>query len=237
VFAAILDKERGGRFVVCPRLPFTVTRRYVGESAVLETTFRTTTGTATLTDLMTVTQERDEADELWPDHELLRRIVCTEGTVDIDVLFDPRPNYARATPWFREQAFGLVCANRNQVFALQSERPIRLQSANRGPAHGHATLTRGESWALSLTYCEQVPAIRAPLGELALVRIDRSLNWWTDWMSACTYGGPWAGIVRRSAITLKLMTYSPSGAIVAARPHRCQKRSGESATGTTATAG
>jgi GH15 family glucan-1,4-alpha-glucosidase len=216
VFAAVLDAGRGGRFRVAPAGPSTSTRRYLGESAVLETTFRTATGVATLIDLMAVTQEGDKADELWPDHEVLRRIECVEGTVEVEALFDPRPDYARATPWFRQTSYGLVCASRNQVFALQSDRPLELPSPHGGPARGRRTLTAGEAWTFSLTYCQQVPAILLPLGDAARERIARSLRWWRDWMSACTYRGPWAPLVRRSAITLKLMTYSPSGAIVAA---------------------
>jgi GH15 family glucan-1,4-alpha-glucosidase len=216
VFAALLDSVRGGRFVVRPAQPWTSTRRYVGESAVLETTFRTETGLARLTDLMPVMQEGAKSDELWPDHELLRRLECVEGTMEVEVLFDPRPNYARAEPWFRRQPFGLMCAHRNQVFALQSDHPLELASANRGPARGRATLAAGDTWTLSLAYCEQVAAILPPLGEPVLARIDRSVRWWNTWMSACGYQGPWASLVRRSAITLKLMTYSPSGAIVAA---------------------
>ena len=216
VFAAILDAERGGRFAVTPVRPWTSSRRYVGESAVLETTFRTETGVARLTDLMPVMQEGDKADELWPDHEVLRRIECVEGTMDVDVLFDPRPNYARATPWFRQGPFGLTCAHRNQIIALQSDRPLELPGANCGPARRRATLAAGDSWTLSLAYSEQTPAILAPLGSDALYRIDRSVRWWSDWMSACAYQGPWAPLVRRSAVILKLMTYSPSGAIVAA---------------------
>lgn len=216
VFAALLDAESGGRFCVAPVRPWRASRRYVGESAVLETTFQTETGVAVLTDLMPVMQEGDKADQLWPDHEVLRRIECVEGTVDVEVLFDPRPNYARATPWFRREPFGLVCAHRNQVYALQSDRRLELGSASRGPARGSATLAAGEAWSLSLVYCEQVPAILVPLGTAAVARIERSVRWWHDWMSACVYHGPWAPLVRRSAVTLKLMTYSPSGAIVAA---------------------
>ena len=216
VFAALLDAENGGRFRVSPSGPWTSTRRYIGESAVLETTFRTPTGAARLVDLMPVMQEGDKADELWPDHEVLRRIECIDGSVDVEVLFDPRPDYARATPWFRQAPYGLVCASQNQVFALRSERPLQLPSAHRGPAHGRARLQAGESWALSLSYCQEVPAILLPLGDAAVSRIGRSIDWWNGWMSRCRYDGPWAPLVRRSAITLKLMTYSPSGALIAA---------------------
>jgi len=216
VFAALLDAERGGRFSVTPAGPFTATRRYVPETAVLETTFRTDTGVARLTDLMAVMQEGDKADELWPDHEVLRRIECVDGSVEIDVTFDPRPDYARVTPWLRQEAFALVCASHNHVYALHTDRPLTLQSPNRGPARRRATLRAGEIWTLSLVYGDQVPAILVPLGDAALTRIDRSVQWWRGWMSSCQYEGPWADLVRRSAVTLKLMTYSPTGAIVAA---------------------
>jgi GH15 family glucan-1,4-alpha-glucosidase len=181
-------------------------RRYVGDTAVLETTFQTANGVARLTDLMPVASEAEKARSLWPDHELLRRIECLEGTVEIDVLFDPRPDYGRMIPrLFDRQAFGLVCEHRAQVLAVRSEIP--LMTGERPGASGRARLQAGEARTLSVTYDRWLPVVLLPLGGAAEERIARSLAWWNAWMHGCRYDGPYAEMVRRSAITLKLMTY------------------------------
>jgi GH15 family glucan-1,4-alpha-glucosidase len=215
IFAALLDWRRGGRFSVTPVEPFTTTRRYVGETAVLETTFHTATGVARLTDLMPVASEAEKARELSPDHELLRLVECLEGTVEIDVLFDPRLDYGRTIPRLIDrQAFGLVYEHRAQVIALRSEIP--LLTGERPGARGRARLKAGDARTLSVTYDRWLPVVLLPLGGAALERIARSVAWWEAWMGACRYDGPYAQMVRRSAVTLKLMTYAPSGAVIAA---------------------
>src|SRR5690349_2413877 len=98
IFAALLDPERGRRFSIRPTQPSTATRRYVDNTNVLETTFVTDTGTVRLTDLMPVESEAQKAKELFPDHELLRRIQCDTGTVEIEAVFDPRPDFGRVIP-------------------------------------------------------------------------------------------------------------------------------------------
>ena len=215
VFAALLDARRGGCFTIAPVEPFTTTRRYIGESAVLETTFRTPNGVARLTDLMPVASEVEKGRELWPDRELLRRVECLAGTVEIEVGFDPRPDYGRVVPLLRVQtAFGLVCEHRGQVLALQSEIPLTTGSG-RG-ARGRARLVAGETRTLSLTYDRWLPAVLSAMGDAAATRIARSLAWWDTWIGECRYDGPYADAVRRSAVTLKLLTYAPSGAVIAA---------------------
>src|SRR6188508_2716861 len=98
IFAGLLDAERGGRFAIRPRQPFTATRRYVGHSNVLETAFITAAGRLRLTDLVPVASEVQKANTLLPDHELLRKLECDEGTVDVEIVFDPRPDYGRVVP-------------------------------------------------------------------------------------------------------------------------------------------
>jgi GH15 family glucan-1,4-alpha-glucosidase len=74
----------------------------------------------------------------------------------------------------------------------------------------------GDRRYLSMTYAHGMPAVLAPLGEHADHRIDRSVRWWNEWAAACTYQGPHRDAVLRSALVLKLLSYAPSGAIVAA---------------------
>jgi GH15 family glucan-1,4-alpha-glucosidase len=216
LFGALLDARRGGCFRVAPAGVIDVSRRYLGESAVLETTFRTRTGVARLLDLMPVADEAARADELWPDHELLRQLECLQGEVEAEVRFAPRFDYGAAAPRLRpDPAFGILCGHGSQVLSLTSERPLRVE-ADGATAVGRACLRAGETWTLSLAYNEQLPAILPPWAGDAAAHIDRTVAWWTRWMQSCTYEGPWAPLVRRSAITLKLLTYSPSGALVAA---------------------
>ncbi|MBI4263919.1 MAG: glycoside hydrolase family 15 protein [Acidobacteria bacterium] len=214
IFAALLDGRRGGRFRIAPVDPSVTTRRYVGETAVLETTFQTASGVIRLTDLMPVASEGEKARDLLPDHELLRRVECLAGTVDIEVLFDPRPDYGRMAPRLIDRgAFGLACEHRGQVIALRSD--IQLAAVDGPGARGRARLRAGEARTLSLTYDRGLPVVL--LGGAADHRIARSLAWWNTWMGECRrYDGPYAEAVRRSAITLKLLTYAPSGAVIAA---------------------
>lgn len=215
VFAALLDSRRGGRFAIAPVDPFTTSRRYVGESAVIETTFRTASGVARLTDLMPVATETEKARELWPDHELLRRVECLAGTIDFEVVFDPRPDYGRLTPHLLDRKnFGLLCEHGDHVIAVRSEIPLTLGDAP--GARGRARLQAGEARSLSVSYERGLPLVLSPMGGMAAARISRSVTWWEDWMRACRYDGPYAESVRRSAVTLKLLTYAPSGALIAA---------------------
>jgi GH15 family glucan-1,4-alpha-glucosidase len=214
-FGALLDQRAGGRFTIAPVEPFAATRRYVGETAVLETTFRTVGGIVRLTDLMPVASEAEKARALSPDHELLRRVECLEGAVEIEVLFDPRPDYGRMTPTLRDRhGWGLTCERLGQVLALRSE--IRLATGEEPGARGHARLAAGEGRTLSLTFDQGLPGVLLPLGSAAMERIERSHAWWERWMGGCRYDGPYADAVRRSAVTLKLLTYAPSGAVIAA---------------------
>ena len=85
VFASILDRARGGCFRVLPTDASTTTRRYIGDSNVLETTFTTASGVVRVTDLMPVDSEAGKAAELWPEHEILRRVECLDGRVEVEV--------------------------------------------------------------------------------------------------------------------------------------------------------
>jgi GH15 family glucan-1,4-alpha-glucosidase len=107
VFAAILDRDAGGRFSVRPTGEYRSSRRYVGDTNVLETAFHTDTGTLRLVDLMPVTSEAEKRRELWPNHQVLRQVECLDGEVEVEVLCDPRPDYGRVVPRAQDRgAFG-----------------------------------------------------------------------------------------------------------------------------------
>jgi len=216
LFAALLDREKGGRFMLRPTGRFNAARRYVGDTNVLETTFRTAQGVLRLTDFMPVDSEENKRRTLWADHQILRIVECVQGEVEIEVYCDPRPDYARRYPLLRDRGhLGIYYEDRGRVFILRSELPLAL-SADGTAACARLVLRQGERRCLSAVYTEGEPAFIPPLGQEAERRLQASLRWWEEWASRCAYDGPYRNAVMRSALCLKLMAYAPSGAVVAA---------------------
>jgi GH15 family glucan-1,4-alpha-glucosidase len=216
IFAAVLDAENGGRFLVRPIGEFRTERRYLANTNVLETVFHTPTGACALRDLMAVASEEDKRAYLTPEHEVLRQLEGLEGEVEVEILYDPRPDYGRARPLLEQRgALGLRCEVDGTSLTLRSEVPLELTDGDRC-ARGAARIQSGEHKYLSLTYSAEAPAVVPLLGEAARGRIDQTARWWQEWANRCAYEGPYRDAVVRSALTLKLMTYAPSGALVAA---------------------
>jgi GH15 family glucan-1,4-alpha-glucosidase len=216
IFAALLDVEKGGQFLVRPLGEFRTERRYLANTNVLETVFRTPTGACVLRDLMSVSSEEDKRAHLTPEHEVLRELEGLEGEVEVEILYAPRPDYGRVCPLLEERgALGLRCEIDGTSLTLRSEMPLELTDGDRS-ASGFARIRSGERKYLSLTYSMEAPAVVTLLGEIARGRIERTVRWWQEWANRCTYEGPYRDAVVRSALALKLMTYAPSGALVAA---------------------
>jgi GH15 family glucan-1,4-alpha-glucosidase len=216
IFAAMLDAESGGRFRIRPRGTFRAERRYLPDTAIVETIFRGPDGAVAVRDCMTVAAEEEKRARLTPDHEVLREIEGLSGEVELEVVYDPRPDFGRVLPRLeRRGALGVWWQDTRAVLVFQHDLPIEAVSATQG-FRGVARIRAGERRYCSLTYDEEGPATVPPLGAAARARMERSERWWRDWTSHCIYAGPYRDAVVRSAITLKLMTYAPSGAIVAA---------------------
>jgi GH15 family glucan-1,4-alpha-glucosidase len=216
LFAALLDRDAGGRFVVRPTGRCTSSRRYVGPTNVLETTFRCETGTLRLLDLMPVASEESKRRTLRPERQILRVLECVAGSVEVEVECEPRPDYARRIPRLCNRGpLGIFYEHRGQVLILRSDVPLTL-SADRANALGRATLQEGERRTVSLAFCDREPAVAPPVGNEAAEQVGESLAWWERWSARCQYEGPYREAVVRSALVLKLLTYAPSGAVVAA---------------------
>lgn len=218
IFGALLDSERGGTFRIRPASPFQSTRQYLPDTAIIETAFVTDTGVCILRDLMPVVSEEDKRRTLLSEHELLREIEGVEGEVVLEILCDPRPEYGRKRVAFRQRgALGLACASDGAALYLRSDLPEALEVADGGAsAHTRVTIRAGQRSYVSLSYSSEAPAVIPALGDAARERLERSQAWWQAWSAHCTYDGPYRELVCRSALTLKLLTYAPSGAIVAA---------------------
>ncbi len=205
VFGALLDRHRGGRFCLCPERLRAVTRRYVGPTNVLETTFRAEGGAVRVTDLMAIAP-----DGLQPERELLRIVEGLEGEVSLEIRFEPRPDYARAPGRVVPRGdHGFACAHGNELFLLRTDLALQIEGGD--AAAGRVALAAGERRYLSLGYTCGTIGVLPGLGEQAERRLADTLRWWEDWSGRCRYRGPGREAVLRSLLTTKLMTHALSG--------------------------
>jgi hypothetical protein len=164
-----------------------------------------------------------DSNTLHPLRELLRIIEGLEGEVSFEVYWSPRPDYARADPLIRPRgALGWSCAWSDEFFLLRSEAPLNFSSEENAVV-GRIRVKAGQRIRLSLCYAKADIAVIAPLGHDADDRLRATLAWWNTWSSQCTYEGPHWDAVIRSAITLKLMTFALSGAVLAGMDRRRQE--------------
>lgn len=215
-FAALLDPARGGRFRIQPRGVYETERRYLPETNVLETRFHSPRGTVAVRDLMPVAAEEAKHVHLMAEHEVLRAVEGLTGDVVIEMSYEPRPGYARTRPRLeRRGELGVWCQAGRGVLILASDVPLVL-AGDQSQATATIRLRAGERRFFSLSYSEDGPAVMPALGRVAEDRLAGSIRWWREWATRCTYRGPHRAAVVRSALVLKLLSYAPSGAVVAA---------------------
>jgi GH15 family glucan-1,4-alpha-glucosidase len=209
VFAGVLDPD-GGVFRIAPAAPTAISRRYLPDTNVLETTFDTAEGRCRLIDFMPVPPA---GGPLRPNRELLRLIEGVDGTPKVEAEFAARPRFAAARPRFhRRGGLGWAVADRGDLLALHSD--VELQVRGRSLV-GEFTVAAGERRVFWLTMAPGEIGVVPPLA-LAEARLAETVGWWRDWCRNCRYGGDFGDAVRRSLLALKLLTYAPSGAVVAA---------------------
>jgi GH15 family glucan-1,4-alpha-glucosidase len=211
IFAALLDRERGGFWKVSPVGNCSIEREYIRNTNVLKTKFRTSSGTAELVDLMPV---RDAlATSMVPDHEIVRQLTCTSGEIEIEVALVPRANYGENTVTICERGkLGFRIVNGRGVHWLRSNLPLHIEDSG---AFGRTTLRGGDSLLFSFSYSTSSPTVLPPLEDIPR-RIHVCVEWWEKWAAQTQYDGEFRDEVVRSALALKLMIFSPSGAIIAA---------------------
>ncbi|MEJ2034497.1 MAG: glycoside hydrolase family 15 protein, partial [Deltaproteobacteria bacterium] len=224
LFGSILDRRQGGHFAIRSAGPAIVTRRYVEGTNVLETTFRTDTGLWKLTDLMPVYHEHYTG--LIPERHLLRILEGIEGEAEVEIDYFPRLEYGRVSPCLeRRGELGLFAQYGGKALVLRSEIPLELDGDGER-ARGRHRLRPGERYSLSLAFTENLPMALPVVGPTAAALLENTVDWWRAWIDQCAYEGPFRDQVVRSALTLKLMTYAPSGAVIAAPTSSLPERIG-----------
>ena len=211
VFAALLDDEKGGHFSIAPVGEGVVRKQlYWPGTNVLITRFLSEDGVGEITDYMPVGRlaERDGY------HRLVRRINVVRGTMKFRIECRPAFNYARDPHETRVSRDGAAFHSPGLSLGLTASIPLRRDA--RG-VHAEVLLSEGETTRFVLSEIDAGARCGAPLPEDEAVELFKdTVDFWTAWLSRCTYRGRWREQVERSALALKLLTYEPTGAIIAA---------------------
>ena len=219
LFDSLLDPARGGFFVLQPTEPFTVARQYRRDSNVLETTFTTAGSSVRVTESLNSTF----AGRL-PWSELARRVEGVSGTVAMRAELVPGTRGGTVSPWMQPGGNGPVFHAGPVQCVFRATPNVHVEAEDRGLV-ATVTLREGERAVLAVLANQ-----REPLGIPGIAdidsRIDGSDTAWREWAAGLRYDGPHREAVRRSALALKLLLFSPSGAIAAAATTSLPERVG-----------
>ena len=211
IFAAILDDQRGGRFQIAPcRSDVRYKQFYWPETNVLITRFISPDGVGQVTDYMPVGLGEGDPRR----HQLIRIVQVVRGSMPFRVTCRPAFNYGRDPHTTQVLKTGACFDSPSLSMGFSTRVPVELDGDG---VTAEFTVQEGET--VSFVFGRVDP--RSGCAELtsegdALELVTRTQEYWRQWLSQCTYQGRWREIVHRSALALKLMTYEPTGAIVAA---------------------
>ena len=204
-FAALLGDERNGRWLVEPASKVEATRRrYNGQTLVLETEFRCESGTISLTDFMPIARQNGQVD-------IVRIVRGTSGRVPMRMAITLRFDYGRTIPWLRRRDYGFsAIAGPN---AVQLRCDLELESED-FETIAKFEVAEGQTVPMVLTWYASNENDPDPID--AVSALQKTLEVWERWSGRCTSQSNWRDPVMRSLITLKALTYQPTGGIIAA---------------------
>ncbi|MEE9399858.1 MAG: glycoside hydrolase family 15 protein, partial [Dehalococcoidales bacterium] len=209
IFAAILDDEKGGRFQIRPSLPFESSQSYIRDTNVLRTTFRNETNAVTVTDFMPC--YRTSQGRLVQYPEIHRLVDCAQGEMGLEARFEPKLDYARAETKISLMKYGVMAEGGKETITLSSSVPFTVEENG---ALARFTLRQGEKAWFVLGYG---PGQTRPFNTCnTTAKLEKTAAYWRQQAEGCIFSGPWREAIVRSYLTLHLLIYSPTGAIVAA---------------------
>lgn len=216
VFAGLLDPTAGSWSLRAANTT-SVTRRYVDRTMVMETTHRTKTGTVVVSDALAM-GEGNRGHQLGREapHLLLRRASCTEGEVELEIEYSPRPEYGLVSPLLEVVEGGLLAFGGADVLMLSS--PVALQTKE-SSASGRLHLRQGEEAGFALQHRKQEDpgTIGAWSQEDMAARFADTVSAWQSWSELHqAYDGPWQELVHQSGRVLQALSFQPTGGICAA---------------------
>ena len=203
-FAALLGTKDNGRWLIAPAAKkFTVTRGYRGDSLILETLFATRTGKVRVTDFMPPGA---------PQSSIVRIVECVAGRVDMHTELSIRFDYGITIPWVtRRDRRTLTAVAGPHLMTFRTRADVRGENMH---SVADFTLRKGEAMPFVLAYGE--PFGPVPQSMDSFIALDETERYWQRWVSLCKVEGPWRTAIMRSLLTLKGLSYAPTGGIVAA---------------------
>ncbi|HEV3140214.1 MAG TPA: glycoside hydrolase family 15 protein, partial [Vicinamibacterales bacterium] len=209
VFCAILDADRGGAFALAPAIPFECSRRYLADTNVLETTFVTDRGSVRVIDALTLPDDRLE-----PMRELARSIEGLSGSVPMRWSVSPRFDYGERAPRW-DMRCGMPVATWGAEALAVSNWSAGAPTMSNGSVCGHFEAAAGSRALIAMSTAYAEPLV-FPARDAVERRLAATIRYWQKWAGDRGYTGRWRDLVVRSALVLKLLIFSPSGASVAA---------------------
>src|SRR5690242_18874794 len=212
VFGALLDDEKGGRFRISTEGEGVNYKQfYWPDTNVLITRHLTPDGVGEITDFMPVSDGTDHPEK----HRLVRLVTVVRGSMRFRVDCRPAFNYARESHQLSIAKTGATFHSPSMILRLSTTVPLR--DDGRAGVTGEFILNSGESCVFLLHRIlpgEEEAGV--PSADDARAAFEETVKFWRSWLAHCTYKGRWREMVQRSALVLKLLTYEPTGAIVAA---------------------
>lgn len=201
-FAALLGTPENGRWLIAPTARARSKRQYRSGTMILETEFVTATGTALLTDFMPLNTAKPK---------IIRIVRGVSGRVHMQSELVIRFDYGRTVPWVTRRKEATVAVAGPHLLAIRT--PVTLEGKDLRTV-GDFTVTKGQEVEFVMEYgSSSEPAPRGVDWRKSLRRTDEA---WNRWTAQLNYEGPWAAALKRSLITVKALTYAPTGGIVAA---------------------
>ena len=216
IFGRLLGDE-AGHWSIWAQNAAQVTRRYLDRTMVLETTFRTPTGSVSITDALAM-GDGNRGHQLGKDapHLLLRRATCLEGEVDLELEYLPRPEYGLVRPLLDAVEGGLAALGGPDVLVLSSPMPLNVDGSS---ASVHLHLRGGESAGFALDHAKRAGTGTARVWSQSEIgrRLEDTVSAWKSWSELHqAYVGPWRDLVQHSGRVLQALSFAPTGAICAA---------------------
>jgi GH15 family glucan-1,4-alpha-glucosidase len=209
VFAAILDAERGGSFELAADTPADTKQFYLPDTNILITRFFSADGVGEIQDFMPIESGSRQDDR----HRLIRRVACVRGRIPFRARVAPRFDYARQPHTVEQSGSRTTFDSASLSLALHATVPVDHDGRD---AWSRFELGQGEHAVFALDRAGAGIEARACPIEDAEQEFTDTVRFWRKWLSASRYRGRWREVVHRSALTLKLLTYAPTGGIVAA---------------------
>jgi GH15 family glucan-1,4-alpha-glucosidase len=202
-FAALLGTPDNGHWSISPAEKIRSIRRcYRDGSLVLETEFETEGGSVRLIDCMVPRGEQPE---------LIRIVEGTGGQVRMNLELIIRFDYGSVVPWVHKIEDGILAIAGPDMIVLRTDVPLRSENLK---TQAEFTVAEGEKISFNLTWNPSNRPTPEPIEVDAA--LEKTEKWWREWSGRCSYKGPWREAVLRSLITLKGLTFLPTGGIVAA---------------------